>query len=110
MLIIVNSIMKFNNVDVYIIEENGEPLFEIYSTGMALGQVKYAKSKAYPRKDRIDENLRFAEITAVVRDGQLYITEPQLYDLMLTMRTDKVRPFRKWVTSEVLPSIRKTGG
>lgn len=109
MFIVVNSIMKFNNINVCIIEENGEPLFEVYSTGMALGQVKYAKGKVYPRKDRIDENLKSAEISAVVRDGQLYITEPQLYDLMLEMKTDKVKPFRKWVTHEVLPTIRRTG-
>ena len=29
---------------------------------------------------------------------------------MLEMKTDKVKPFRKWVTSEVIPSIRKNGG
>lgn len=104
-----NSIMKFNNINVGIIEENGEPLFEVYSTGMALGQIKYSKGKVYPRKDRIDENLKSAEISAVVRDGQLYITEPQLYDLMIEMKTDKVKPFRKWVTHDVLPTIRKTG-
>ena len=44
-----------------------------------------------------------------VRNVHKYITEEQLYDLMLEMKTDKVKPFRKWVTSEVLPSIRKHG-
>jgi phage antirepressor YoqD-like protein len=29
---------------------------------------------------------------------------------MLEMKTDKVKPFRKWVTLEVLPTINKTGG
>jgi anti-repressor protein len=29
---------------------------------------------------------------------------------MLEMKTDKVKPFRKWLTHEVLPTIRKTGG
>ncbi len=103
------EIKIFEGNQVNILEENGEPLFEIYSTGMALGQVKIAKGQKYPRKDRIDENLRSAEIMPVVRCGQLFITEEQLYDLMLEMKTDKVKPFRKWITSEVLPSIRKTG-
>lgn len=104
------NIMKFNNNEVGIIIEGGEPLFEVYSTGAALGQIKISKGIEYPRKDRIDKNLKSAEINAVVRCGQLYISESQLYDLMLEMKTDKVKPFRKWVTSEVLPTIRKTGG
>lgn len=106
-----NNIMKFDNMNVNIIEENGEPLFEIYSTGMALGQVKRnAKGMAYPRKERIEENLKNADIQPCVRNGHRYISESQLYDLMLEIKTDKAKPFRKWVTSEVLPTIRKTGG
>ena len=104
------ELMQFDGNNVEIIQdENGNPLFEVYSTGMALGHVKYAKDKPYPRKDRIDENLKSAEITAVVHNGQLFINESQLYDFMLEARTDKCRRFRKWVTNEVLPSIRKTG-
>lgn len=104
------ELMKFEGTNVHIIQdENGEPLFEIYSTGMALGHIKYAKDKPYPRKERIDETLKNAEITAVVRNGQLFISESQLYDFMLEARTDKCRVFRKWVVNEVLPSIRKTG-
>ncbi len=37
------------------------------------------------------------------------ITEPQLYFVLLRSRSDKAKPFRKWVTTEVLPEIRKTG-
>jgi len=29
---------------------------------------------------------------------------------MLEMKTDKVEPFRKWLTQEALPTLRKTGG
>ena len=102
--------MIFEGMQVEIIEINGEPYFEIYSTGMALGQVKFnSVGKAYPRKDRIDENIQSAGISVCVRNGHSYISEEQLYDLMLEMKTDKVKPFRKWVTSKVLPSIRKTG-
>ncbi|MBU3114628.1 BRO family protein [Clostridium lacusfryxellense] len=46
----------------------------------------------------------------IVRNGQQYLTEEMLYDLMLEIKTNKVKPFRKWVVSEVLPKIRKTGG
>ena len=37
------------------------------------------------------------------------ITEPQLYYVMNTSRSAKAKPFRKWVNTEVLQSIRKTG-
>lgn len=98
-----------NKVDI-IINDNGEPLFEIYSTGMALGHVKYNSiGKAYPRKERIDKDIRNAEIIACVQAGHSYITEEQLYDFMLECKTEKCKPFRKWVTHEVLPQIRKTG-
>ena len=40
----------------------------------------------------------------------LFINEDGLYDVMLDSRKPKARQFRKWVTSEVIPSIRKTGG
>ena len=43
------------------------------------------------------------------RPGQQYITEEQLYDFMLECKTEKCKPFRRWVTHKVLPSIRKTG-
>ena len=93
----------FEGNEVKIIELNGEPMFEIYSTGMALGQVKrnVIKGKEYfqCRKDRVDENIKNAEINPLVHNGLTYINESQLYDLMLEMKTDKVKPFRKWVTS-----------
>lgn len=105
-----SEIMKFENNDVEIIQDkNGEPLFEIYSTGMALGYVTVAKGKVYPQKIRIDKIVKNAEIKPVVHGVQLFINESQLYDFMLEARTDKCRIFRKWVTNEVLPSIRKTG-
>lgn len=106
-----NEIMNFEGNDVEVIQdENGEPLFEIYSTGKALGHIKKnAVGACYPRKERIEENLKNAEITPCVRNGHKYINESQLYDFMLEARTDKCRIFRKWVTNEVLPSIRKTG-
>lgn len=103
------ELMVFEGNNVEMVSDDNKLLFELYSTGIALGQVKYAKGIAYPRKDRIDENVKNAGITLVVHNGQRYLTEETLYDLMLEMKTDKVKPFRKWVTSEVLPTIRKTG-
>lgn len=105
----VSQEMFFEGMQVEIIEINGEPYFEVYSTGMALGHFVTAKGKKYPNKDRVDKNIESAGITVVLHDAKPYINEEQLYDLMLEMKTDKVKPFRKWVTSKVLPAIRKYG-
>lgn len=106
----INSVMKQfegNNVTVKMI--NGESMFEIYSTGMALGFVTKAKEQSYPHKIRINKILKNAEISTVVHGGTTFITESQLYDFMLEAKTEKCKPFRKWVVTEVLPSIRKHG-
>lgn len=39
----------------------------------------------------------------------LFVNEDGLYDVILESRKDSAKKFRKWVTSEVLPTIRKTG-
>jgi DNA binding domain, excisionase family len=106
-----NGLSKmFEGHQVEIIEVDGDILFELYSTGMALGHAKNAKGKDYPRKDRIESVLERLDINPVVKDGQPYLTEQMLYDFMLETRSTQCIPFRKWVTNEVLPTIRKTGG
>lgn len=108
----------FEGHKVDIIQENGQVLFEIYSTGMALGYARdngksmgeHGVHKLYPYKSRIDKVLENADIKPYVHSGQRYLTEEQLYDFMLEARTEKCKSFRKWVTNDVLPTIRKTGG
>ncbi|WP_334092026.1 Bro-N domain-containing protein, partial [Helicobacter typhlonius] len=38
-----------------------------------------------------------------------FITEPQLYFILMRSDKPKAKPFRQWVVNEVLPSIRKQG-
>ncbi|MBY6934085.1 hypothetical protein FDB44_08565 [Clostridium botulinum] len=106
------ELMRFegNNVQI-VIDEKGHPLFELYSTGKALGYTnKNNVGMIYPRKERIERILENAEIKPCVHNGHIYLTESQLYDFMLEARTDKCKSFRKWVTADVLPQIRTTGG
>lgn len=107
-----NMILNFENNKVEIINDNGKPLFEIYSTGMALGYINKRKNstgKEYisPYKSRIDKVIKNAEISCVCQGDTQYITEEQLYDFMLEAKTDKCRQFRKWITNEVLPQIAR---
>ncbi len=38
------------------------------------------------------------------------INEPGLYALVLSSRKPEAKAFKRWITHEVIPSIRKTGG
>lgn len=79
---------------------------------MALGYINYGKNKnnPLPHKARINKVIENAEIQGCVHGVNTYLTEDMLYDFMLEANTKKVKPFRKWVVKEVLPSIRKNGG
>ena len=104
-----NELMIFEESQVsMIVDAKGNVLFELYSTGMALGYVETKKGKLYARKPRIENTVKNAGISTVLHGGDL--TEEQLYDFMLEAKTDKCKSFKKWITSEVLPTIRKTGG
>ena len=93
----------------YVIGEDGEPLFELYNVGMMLGYVVITKGKEYPRKERIEKIVENAEITGVFHGGKLYLTEEMVYDFMLEAHTEPCKRFKKWLSKEVLPSIRKHG-
>jgi prophage antirepressor-like protein len=109
------EIKIFENNNVKIIVRDEEPLFELYSTGKALGYSRwdgktyneFGEQKTYAYKSRIDKVISNAEITPVIIDNEKYLTESQLYDFLLEARTDSCKPFRRWVCDEVLPSIRK---
>lgn len=101
-----NSLRVFESTKVEIIELNGKLMFEVFTTGMALG---YVTSSGFPYKSRIQTTMKNAEIKPTSHGVKSYFTEEQLYDFMLEARTEKVKPFRKWLTTEVLPSIHRTG-
>lgn len=110
-----NKILKrFEATDVIIEVIDGIPVFELYSTGMALGYVKsnIINGKQYfqCRKDRVKKTLENAHISPLVHNGLSFLSESQLYDFMLEAHTDKCKPFRQWIVNEVLPMINKTGG
>lgn len=61
--------------------------------------------------DRIDDDERN---TIILNEGignpeKAVINESGLYSLVLSSRKPEAKAFKKWITSKVLPSIRKTG-
>ena len=88
-----NKILKkFEATDVTIEIIDGIPMFELYSTGMALGYVKSntVKGKKYfqCRKDRVDKTLKNAEIKPLVHDNKKYITINDVRRLITLSHTD----------------------
>lgn len=63
-------------------------------------------------KSRIEDDLT---TSAVIYDSlgraqnATFINEDALYDVIFDSRKPEARAFRKWVTSDVLPTLRKTG-
>lgn len=64
-------------------------------------------------KERLSDGVVSTDIIvdSLGREQQaLFVNEDGLYDVIFDSRKPEAKAFRKWVTSEVLPSIRKTGG
>lgn len=58
-----------------------------------------------------DEDLMSVKLTSGGQHRDMTaISESGLYDTILRSDKPQAKPFRKWVTSEILPTIRKTGG
>lgn len=56
-------------------------------------------------KSQASENTTFE----IPNRGMMFISESGLYSLILSSKLPKAKEFKRWVTSEILPSIRKTG-
>lgn len=69
-------------------------------------------SKYRDAVSRLDEDERGSVVVDTLGGKQSVscINESGLYHLIFQSRKEQARHFRKWVTGEVLPSIRKTGG
>lgn len=89
-------------------EVNGEPWFVLKDVCNVLGL-----GSAHKVADRLDEDERnqIPLTDSLGREQETTIvSESGLYNVILRSDKPEAKPFRKWVTSEVLPSIRKTGG
>lgn len=105
-----NDLQIFSNPEfgsVRCIEKDGEPWWVLSDVCEVLEITNITKVT-----QRLDED----ELTRlkVMSGGQMremYLTnESGLYNVIIRSDKPKAKPFRKWITSEVIPSIRKTGG
>lgn len=102
---------QFEGHDVRAIAIDGEPWFVGKDVAEALG---YGKGKSITNAvtNHVDDEDK--GVTKIMTPGgrqkMIIINESGLYSLILSSKLDSAKKFKKWVTSEVLPSIRKNGG
>lgn len=97
------QIFTYNGNEVRTVQHNGE-------TWWVLKDVCKVLDLSNPSKvaDRLEEDER--SNFKLGRQGEaIIINESGLYNVILRSDKPEAKPFRKWVTSEVLPSIRKHG-
>ena len=105
-----NELMIFNNPEfgeVRTVEIDGEPWMVGKDVAQALG---YKNPQEAVRNHVDDEDKGVSEIlTPGGKQNVPIINESGLYSLVLSSKLPGAKKFRRWVTSEVLPSIRKHG-
>lgn len=89
-------------------DEAGEPWFVAKDACDILGNDTNHLREALD-DDEIT-NLRNSEVWNQPGRAPLIISEPGLYKLIMRSRKPEAKEFQRWVTHEVLPQIRKTGG
>lgn len=105
-----NNLQIFNSPDfgqIRTIQQNGEPWFVGKDVAKILG---YERADNAIRNHVDDEDKLMHQISASGQNREMYIiNESGLYSLILSSKMPKAKEFKHWVTSEVIPAIRKTG-
>ncbi len=105
-----NDLQIFSNPEfgsVRCIEKDGEPWWVLSDVCEVLEITNITKVT-----QRLDEDeLTRLKVMSGGQKREMYLTnESGLYNVIIRSDKPKAKPFRKWITSEVIPSIRKTGG
>ena len=111
-----NNMNKMNNMTIFenpafgrvrATQIDGEPWFVGKDIAETLGYSNPQKAI----RDHVDDEDRTVNDSFTVNGTQaVLINESGLYSLILSSKLPTAKEFKRWVTSEVLPSIRKSGG
>ncbi len=106
-----NELQIFENKEfgsVRTLSINGNPYFVGKDVAEILGYANPSKALS----DHVDEEdkLNNESLSSLGQRGGWLINESGLYSLILSSKLPTAKKFKYWVTSEVLPSIRKHGG
>lgn len=100
------QVFTYNGNEVRTIQKDGEPWWVLKDVCSVLELSD--TNKTAERLDA-DELTRIKFVTGGQNREMLCVNESGLYNVILRSDKPEAKPFRKWVTSEVLPSIRKYG-
>ena len=103
------QVFAYDEAMVRTVDIDGEPWFVGKDVAAALGYTNTNNAL----KDHVDDEDRMGyRIDTPSRGEQeaVIINESGMYSLIFGSKLDSARQFKRWVTSEVLPSIRRTGG
>ena len=106
-----NNLTVFNNEEfgnLRSLEINGEPWFVGKEVAEILGYERPTKA-VQDHVDNEDKDVIPIQDSIGRMQSTPIINESGLYTLILRSKLPKARDFKRWVTSEVLPSLRKTG-
>lgn len=103
-----NELQIFDNEEfgeVRVVEQNGEPWF----IGKDVAEILGYQNGSRDINRHVDEEDRqnYQNGTLETNRGMTIINESGLYSLILSSKLPQAKQFKRWVTSEVLPSIRK---
>ena len=102
------QIFNYNTHQVRTVERDGEPWFVLKDVCAVLGISHITDTAKRMDEDEVGQT---EVIDSMGRSQSTYvINESGLYNVILRSDKPEAKPFRRWVTSEVLPSIRRTGG
>lgn len=100
------QIFTYNGNEVRTVQKDGEPWWVLKDVCEVLGISKYRDTAARLEDDE-REPIRVDTLGGA--QEMLCVNESGLYNVILRSDKPEAKPFRKWVTSEVLPSIRRHG-
>ena len=107
-----NEMMIFNNPEfgsVRTVCIDGEPWLVGKDVALILGYAKPNNALASHVDE--DDSLKWGVIDSMGRKQEtIIINESGFYSLVLSSKLPSAKKIKRWVTSEVLPTIRKTGG
>lgn len=109
-----NEIQIFSSEEfgkIRVIEQNGEPWFigKDVANILGYGNSRDAIAAHVDEEDRVMIQKSEIATLGIPNRGLTIINESGLYSLILSSKLPSAKKFKRWVTAEVLPSIRKTG-
>ena len=123
---IIEKVFHYEENEISVIKCNDEIWFRGKSVGQSLGYLKPLKA-LHTHVDKEDKR-KLSDLEGVPQNGvhlrfgvtqngvhfnlqseRLFINESGLYSLILRSKLESAKVFKRWVTKDVLPSIRKTG-